>query len=220
MTDSSPVLERDLAYQAGLGWFGKNTCLIQRGQGSLFFIGEIYTDLATDPVNTLIPDFCGTCDKCIQACPTNAIEKPRILNAQKCISYLTIESKKVPPMELREKINDWFFGCDICQTVCPWNEKVFKNQLETESKKTLNTKDREILIAELQFILNASGKKLQKEFQNSPLSRAGHFGLKRNAIIVASNQKLTELKPDILKYQHHAKLGELANWALSILAKH
>ncbi len=128
-TDSSPLLERDLAERAGLGWFGKNTCLIHPKKGSLFLLGEILTSLDFELKMEEIPDFCGKCQKCMEVCPTQAITAPRVLDASKCISYLTIESKKIPGEELRKAIGDWFFGCDICQTACPWNQKVFRNRL-------------------------------------------------------------------------------------------
>lgn len=217
LTDSSPVLERDLAATASLGWFGKNTCLIHPKKGSLFFLGEIYSDLSCDWQNKPLPDFCGTCNRCIEICPTQALESPRLLNSNKCISFLTIESKTIPPLEMREKIGDWFFGCDLCQTVCPWNQKIFKDQLFTQSKLSLSATDRKELIQDLQFVLNASGKTLQKSFYGLALARAGSFGLKRNAIIVAANQNLFELKEDILKLKNNEKLAELVNWALEKL---
>ena len=123
-TDSGPVLERDLAYQAGLGWFGKNTCIIDQKKGSLFFIAEILTSLQLDKAELTHPDRCGTCTRCIEACPTSALsEEKRSLDASKCISYLNIEKKGLPALDLRSSMGNWFFGCDICQTVCPWNEK-------------------------------------------------------------------------------------------------
>jgi epoxyqueuosine reductase len=216
-TDSSPVLERDLAYQAGLGWFGKNTCLIKPKTGSLFFIAEILTSLESDSTPELIPDFCGTCTRCIDACPTGAIEEPRLLNAKKCISYLTIESQEIPALDLREKMQDWFFGCDICQTVCPWNQKVFGKNLETVPKRQV-TDNRQALISELREILQLSGKQLQRKFHGSPLLRARPFGLRRNAIIVATNQNLKELSNDILFWQKDAKLKDLVDWSLKKLA--
>lgn len=209
-SDSSPVLERDLAYQASLGWFGKNTCLIHRKQGSLFFIGEIYTDLSLSSLHEPIADFCGKCTKCIDACPTEALIEPHVLDARKCISYLTIESKEVPPVELRKKIGSWFFGCDICQTVCPWNHKVF-------GKFDNKIPNRKKLIEELEMILTTSGKKLTEKLKFSPLVRARPFGLKRNALIIIGNENLFELKPLVETYLADDRLGELAQWTLSQL---
>lgn len=195
--DSSPILERDLAARAGLGWFGKNTCLIHPKKGSLFFICEILTSLKIEPVTAAVPDFCGNCTKCIDICPTKALEEPRVLNANKCISYWTIESRSTPPVELRSQIGDWFFGCDLCQTVCPWNEKVFKGQLNTSQMLEYPEEQTNALIEELRLILTLSGKKLSKLFALTPLDRAGSFGLRRNALIVIGNRKLYQLKAEV-----------------------
>lgn len=213
MTDSSPVLERDLAYRAGLGWVGKNTCVIHPKNGSLFFIGEIYTSLAVTSSTVPVHDFCGTCTRCIDICPTSAITEARKLDARKCISYLTIESRELPPVDLREKIGDWLFGCDLCQTVCPWNQKAFKNQLSIESLVTKSAPEEAALTEELRWILTSSGKHLEKSLLGTPLSRAGGFGLKRNALIVAANRRLTELSAEVAALTDHPKLGELAQWA-------
>lgn len=227
--DSGPILERDLAYKAGLGWFGKNTCLIHPQKGSLFFISEILTSLPIDKLNHIfdlptktqeqfIPDFCGKCTKCIDICPTQAIEEPRLLNAEKCISYLTIESKTTPPVELRKSMSDWFFGCDLCQTVCPWNLKFIKSHqlppVSNEKQISLNSAESQEQIAFFKMLLNSSNKKIQKEFSGSPLFRSGGFGLKRNALIVIANKKMIELKPDVEKLLNDPKLSELAQWCL------
>jgi len=219
MTDSSPVLERDLAYRAGLGWVGKNTCVIHPKNGSLFFIGEIYTSLATTTTTTPVHDFCGSCTRCIDICPTKAITEPRKLDARKCISYLTIESRELPPPELREKIGDWFFGCDLCQTVCPWNQKAFKNQLSIAPLVSKSAQETADLAAELRWVLSSSGKHLEKSLFGTPLSRAGGFGLKRNALVVAGNRRLTELTPEVTTLVTHPKLGELAQWTLARFAE-
>lgn len=213
-TDSSPVLERDLGLRAGLGWVGKNTCLIHPKKGSLFFIGEIYTSLPVQTEMEPLPDFCGTCTRCLDICPTGALVEPRKMDARKCISYLTIESRQVPPVELREKIGDWFFGCDLCQTVCPWNQKVFKGRLTTETTLTLDEVESSRLAEDLRYILRSSGKKLERDFWGTPLARAGSFGLKRNALLVAANRDLKELKEDVRPLLEHEKLGELADWCL------
>lgn len=221
-SDSSPVLERDLAYRSGLGWVGKNTCLIRPKVGSLFFIAEILTSLPCQEEAQLMHDFCGNCNRCIEACPTGALEAPRLLNANKCISYLTIESQEVPAQPLRSQIGDWFFGCDICQTVCPWNQKVFGSKMETVEKRDLTShseKYRAELISELREILTLSGKKLQKKFFGSPLMRARPFGLRKNAIIVATNQNLTELMPDIKAWEEDEKLKELVQWSSDQLSQ-
>lgn len=212
-TDSKPVLERDLGYRSGLGWVGKNTCLINRTDGSYFLIGEILTSLKNETTVSLVPDFCGTCQKCIEICPTQALVNERLLDARKCISYWTIESQKLPPETLRPAIQDWFFGCDLCQSVCPWNQKVFGKKLETVSKRNLAA-TRQGLVQEIKEILSLSGKQLGKKFSGTPLVRARPFGLRRNAIIVATNHKLTELKDAISYWQKDEKLNELVLWSL------
>jgi epoxyqueuosine reductase len=192
--DAEPVLERDLAVRAGLGWVGKNTCIIDRGGGSLFFIAEILTSLECEKTVTtevLAKEFCGSCTKCIDACPTGALIAPKTLDATKCISYWTIESKKIPEVSLSQKFGDWFFGCDICQTVCPWNGKVFgREKMEREQKGPGYTPG---LVHELRFVLTSSNRELQRRFAKTPLARSRGFGLKRNALIVTENLKLTEL---------------------------
>lgn len=218
-TDSSPILERDLAKRAGLGWVGKNTCLIHPKKGSLFFIGEIYTSLKFQTEIEPLHDFCGTCRKCIEICPTEALLEPRKMDARKCISYITIESRQSPPENLRAKIGDWFFGCDLCQTVCPWNQKVFKGQITVEKKLSLTKIEEEELIEDLRYILTSSGKKISKDFHGTPLARAGSFGLKRNALIVIANRKITELKTEVQTLVGHEKLTELAQWTLTQLSK-
>jgi epoxyqueuosine reductase len=158
----------------------------------------------------------------LDICPTGALEAPRLLNAQKCISYLTIESRAIPVPELRSGIGDLFFGCDLCQTVCPWNEKAFRRELQLDLQilekaplRKLTSDRREQLVGELREILTLSGKKLQKKYLNSPLQRAGPFGLRRNAIVVAANQGLSELRSEIQQWTEDEKLRELVAWALA-----
>jgi epoxyqueuosine reductase len=213
-TDSSPVLERDLARKAGLGWVGKNTCLIHPQKGSLFFIGEIYTSVKVTLEAKPVHDFCGTCTRCLDICPTQALVEPRKLDARKCISYLTIETKSPPPESLRSSIGDWLFGCDLCQTVCPWNQKAFKNQLSVASQENLNRDQEELLLLDLRYLLTSSGKKLGRDFAGTALSRAGSFGLKKNALIVAANRGLKILEPEVKSLLEHPRLGELAAWTL------
>ncbi len=225
--DSGPVLERDLAYRSGLGWFGKNTCLIHHQKGSLFFIAEILTSLPVSTINTSAitthPDLCGTCTKCIDVCPTQALTKDKTMKADQCISYLTIESKKTAPLDLRKKIGDWFFGCDLCQTVCPWNQKVFKlnaapaNLKSSDQLLNLTAEEKTDLTLFLKDILNSSNKLLQKKMTGSALFRAAGFGLKRNAMIVIANRKILELEDDVKLYLKDEKLSELAQWTLSEL---
>lgn len=216
-TDSSPVLERDLAARAGLGWFGKNTCLIHPKNGSLFLIGEILTSLDIQLATKPIPDFCGTCSKCMDFCPTQALTKARKLEADKCISYWTIESRKIPPENLRSQFGDWLFGCDICQTVCPWNQKVFNKQLEVKNTLSLSFTENLVLTNELRWILTTSYNQIQKKIRGTPLLRTGGKGLKRNALIVCANRKIKELLPEVQLLKKDAYLGELAEWCESQL---
>jgi epoxyqueuosine reductase len=214
-TDSSPVLERDLAKKAGLGWIGKNTCLLNRATGSLFLIAEIYTTMLLPIAHLESPDHCGTCTRCLDACPTGALVNPRELDARKCISYLTIESRELPPVGLRKQMGDWFFGCDICQNVCPWNIKFHgAEKLTPKSAEPLNDAD---LTQDLRWVLTSSNRALEKAFIGTPLTRAGGFGLKRNALVVAANRGLRELTIEITKIKDDPKLSELAEWALKTL---
>jgi len=209
-SDSGPILERDLAHKAGLGWFGKNSCLIHSQYGSFFLIGEVFTDLQLKPHTITHPDRCGTCTRCIDACPTNALLNNKTMDATKCISYHNIESKQTPPETMIPQFQNWFFGCDICQQVCPWNQK---NHTAT------NLKDPDVNLVELKkelsWILTSSNKKLQKVFRKSPLSRARGFGLKRNALIQIYQYDLKELTPLIKEYEDHEKLKTIAQWILN-----
>lgn len=203
-TDSGPVLERDLAYQAGLGWVGKNTCLIHPKQGSMFFIGEILTSLDLETSSDLVPDRCGTCTRCIDACPTDALEE-RDLDARKCISYLSIEHKGVVDNSLADNFGPWFYGCDICQAVCPWNEKKYgkdflgdKSFLKGEDiSSDLSVEDRMGLIEDIRGILNSSNKALTRRFRGSPMTRANPNMHKRNALFLVKNYKLIELESEV-----------------------
>lgn len=229
--DSSPVLERDLAARAGLGWVGKNTCLIDTKKGSLFFIGEIFSSLKFGLAEDLHADRCGTCTRCIDICPTQAIVEPRKLDARLCLSYLTIEAKRSASNELRPSIGDWFYGCDLCQTVCPWNEKAYgKEQMKAETSNSKET--RQGLIREVEWLLKSTDAEIETAFSETPLLRRRAYGLKRNAVLVSANRHLIELRPTLerLKLELASKLKtgsssspknedlfELCNWALDKL---
>jgi epoxyqueuosine reductase len=221
-TDSAPVLERDLAQRAGLGWVGKNTCLIDRARGSLFWIAEIYTTLELPVARLdLSADFCGTCTRCLDACPTGALKGPRELDARLCISYLTIESRALPPIALRSRMGDWLFGCDICQTVCPWNVKAHGRSVIDALGSGVGA--REDLIEDLRYILVSPNRLLEREFGGTPLWRSGGILLKRNALVVVANRKVVELRDVVESLRGNPRLGELAEWALeqlSLLAEH
>ena len=135
--DTGPVLERNYGKYAGVGWVGKNTCLINQEIGSWIFLGEIITNIELE-YDTVVPDRCGTCTRCIDACPTDAIIEPYVLDSRLCISYLTIELKDKIPTELREGIGNNIYGCDICQDVCPWNKRAhISDKLEFEPREEL-----------------------------------------------------------------------------------
>lgn len=204
--DSYPVLERDLAYRAGLGWMGKNTCLLSKENGSLFYICEILTSIERLQSPRLYTDHCGTCTKCIDSCPTGALQ-PRKLNVEKCISYRNIEDKVSSVESLKKELHGWFFGCDICQTVCPWNEKVHgKDRMQDLTSPFKISKES---VAELKTILSGSNKKLMEDYKDSPLSRARGTGLKKNALKLIHENKLTELKDFLKNLDVPDKLKEL-----------
>ena len=184
--DTGPLLERDLARRAGLGWFGKNTNLLNPRLGSFFFLGALVVDVALEVDAPFEADRCGTCTRCIDACPTDAITAPRELDARLCISYLTIELRGEIPVALREKIGDLIYGCDICQSCCPWNIR-FAQQLkvpEFAPRPALAGKDAQTLAREL---LAMSQDEFSAAFKGSPMKRAKLRGLQRNAEVVLRN---------------------------------
>lgn len=213
-TDTYPILEREWAWKSKMGWIGKNSMLIHPKKGSFFLLGEILTTLELSELTpTVSADHCGTCTRCIDQCPTSAILSNRTLDATKCISYWTIESRKIPPLELRQKFSGWFFGCDICQDVCPWNEKVFGKAETSPNHHDLATLTQEIL-----DILLSSNKKLTKRFAQTPLSRAGGFGLKRNALLCIYHYRIDQLKPTLLELDFgRSDLNELKKWVIEAL---
>jgi epoxyqueuosine reductase len=184
--DTGPILERDLARRAGLGWFGKNTNLLNPSLGSFFFLGALVLDVELAADAPFEADRCGTCTRCIDACPTGAIVAPRTLDATRCISYLTIELKGEIPVELREKLGALIYGCDICQEVCPWNERFARpNKVpEFAPRDVLAGKDARTLAREL---LAMTQEEFSAAFRNSPMKRAKLRGLKRNADVVLAN---------------------------------
>jgi epoxyqueuosine reductase len=186
--DTGPLLERDLARRAGLGWFGKNTNLINPKLGSFFFLGALLVDLELAPNEPFANDHCGTCTRCIEACPTGAIAEPRVLDATRCISYLTIENKGEIPLALRESIGELIYGCDICQEVCPWNES-FAQELREPAfrpRAAIAGKDARTLARE---ILAMTQEEFSAAFRGSPMKRAKLAGLKRNARVVLANTR-------------------------------
>jgi epoxyqueuosine reductase len=217
--DTGPLLERDLARRAGLGWFGKNTNLINPSLGSFFFLGALLVDLPLASDAPFSADRCGTCTRCLEACPTDAIVAPRILDATRCISYLTIELKGEIPVDLREAMGDLLYGCDVCQTCCPWNVSFSKDLAEDSPYKprdVLSRKDARTLARE---ILPMTAEEFSRAFKNSPLKRAKLGGLKRNAAVVLGNVGTPEdadvltralADPELIVREHAA-------WALTQL---
>jgi epoxyqueuosine reductase len=189
--DTGPLLERDLARRAGLGWFGKNTTLINPRGGSFFFLGALLVDLELELDEPFTADHCGTCTRCIDACPTNALVEPRVLDSNRCISYLTIELKGEIPEPMRPLIGELLYGCDICQEVCPWNEKFALPLREHafEPRPAIAGKDARTLAREL---LEMSDEEFRIGFKGSPMKRAKLRGLKRNAAVVLGNLSGTE----------------------------
>lgn len=172
-TDSAPVLERAWAARCGLGWIGKNTCLIVPGKGSYFFIGEILIDIELK-YDIPIEDFCGSCTKCLNACPTNALVAPFVLDSNRCISYHTIENRDEIPVKFKGKFQNWIFGCDICQDVCPWNTKV-----ESTHNQELAPK-KEILEMTREDWNSLSEEEFRKLFKKTALMRTKYYGMMRN----------------------------------------
>jgi len=181
VVDTAPLLERDFARLAGLGWFGKNTMLINKQAGSWFFLAALLVDVelqADEPHNT---SHCGTCTRCLDACPTDAFPEPYVLDARKCISYLTIELRGPIPLALREPMGDWLFGCDVCQDVCPWNRKAPRTDEPAFAPRPgMNHVDAASL-------LHLNEGEFQNRFGTTALARPGRGGLLRNAAIVLGN---------------------------------
>ena len=174
-TDAGPVPERELAQRAGLGWIGKNTMLIRPEAGSFFFIGSVFTDLLLDWDPPFELDRCGSCTRCLEACPTGALLEPRLLDATRCISYLTIEQPGPIPDELAERFEGYAFGCDICNDVCPWNQRFAEPTGISEFEAT-----RPPLDANPHYFENLTEEEFQERFGSSPLERAGLDGMRRN----------------------------------------
>ncbi len=211
-TDTGPILEKETAQKAGLGWIGKNTCLIIPEAGSFFFLAEILINLPFDPDSEFEKDFCGNCTRCIDSCPTNCILPNRTIDANQCISYLTIENRSTIPEKIREKINGWIFGCDICQQVCPWNI-TFSKEPEPNLFQSSESIQKFNIVTELKV----DKSEFKNKYSKSPIYRAKYEEYKRNLLIAAGNNFTTELfEPilDIFKHDENPDLQELADWVL------
>ncbi|HEU5304242.1 MAG TPA: tRNA epoxyqueuosine(34) reductase QueG [Gemmatimonadales bacterium] len=173
-TDAGPVPERELAQRAGLGWIGKNTMLIRPDVGSFFFIGSVFTDLPLEQDVPFDLDRCGSCTRCLDACPTDAFVEPRLLDATRCISYLTIEQKGPIPDELAQRFEGYAFGCDICNDVCPWNERFAQETKVPEFMPSLR------LAGEPDDFERLNDDEFAERFGDTPLERPGLEGMRRN----------------------------------------
>ncbi len=186
--DSGPVLERAWAARSGLGWIGKNGLLIQPQQGSFFFLAQLIIDLDLE-TDKAIKDYCGNCRRCIDACPTQAIVKPHVLKADQCISYFTIELKDSLPQDMKGKFDNWMFGCDVCQSVCPWNRFSLANQVPafqpSEELLQMNRKD----------WIELTREGFNNLFPKSAVKRTRYEGLKRNIQFLTSEENSPETDP-------------------------
>lgn len=171
--DSAPVLDKAWAAKSGLGWIGKNSNLITQRVGSFYFIAELIIDLELD-YDTITSDHCGTCTACIDSCPTQAIESPYVVNGSKCISYYTIELKDNLPVDMKGKFDDWAFGCDVCQDVCPWN------RFSKPHNEPLFNANPDLLSMSKQDWIEITEETFKAVFKNSPLKRTKYDGLMRN----------------------------------------
>lgn len=181
--DTGPILERDLARRAGLGWIGKNTMLIDPKRGSFFFLGALLVDLELQPDAPFESDRCGTCTRCLDACPTDALVAPRVMDATRCISYLTIEHRSDIAPALQPLMGELLYGCDICQDVCPWNVR-----FATETGDPALAPRPENVAPDPADLLALSEEAFRRRFKGSPIKRAKRRGLTRNAAIALKNR--------------------------------
>ena len=217
--DTGPILERDLARRAGLGWHGKNTNLINPQIGSFFFIGALFIELDLEPDTPFEADRCGTCTRCLEACPTRAILEPRLLDATRCISYLTIETKGSIPVALREAVGDLVYGCDICQDVCPWNV-AFSRDLGVDALSPRPALDRDAPTIAREF-LSMDDDQFRAAFKGSAMKRAKLRGLKRNAATVLGNIGMQD-DIDVLRStldDPDPMIQEHAQWAIDMITR-
>jgi epoxyqueuosine reductase len=210
VVDTAPLLERDFARRAGLGWFGKNTMLLNKRLGSYFFIGALLVnlELACDPPQAT--GHCGTCTACLDACPTQAFVAPGILDARRCISYLTIEHRGEVPEELRPGLGDWLFGCDVCQEVCPWNRKA-----PPGAEPALQSLP-ELEQVEPIELLGLSEEAFRSRFRGTAIMRTKRKGLLRNAALVLGNTGGAEALPALRRALEDGEpvVREAARWAI------
>ncbi|HTN74440.1 MAG TPA: tRNA epoxyqueuosine(34) reductase QueG [Pirellulaceae bacterium] len=193
VVDTAPLLEREFAQLAGLGWIGKNTLLLNKQRGSWFFLAALLTDIELDHDAPMATDHCGTCTACLDACPTHAFPAPYVLDASRCVSYLNIELRGPAPPELRSGIGDWLLGCDICQDVCPWNHKP-----PTTSEPAFQPRD-DANPLELLPLFELTDAAFRQRFRHTPLWRPKRRGILRNAAIILGNQRATLAVPALVR---------------------
>jgi epoxyqueuosine reductase len=215
--DTGPVVERALATAAGLGWTGKNTCLIHPKLGSYGFLAVLLTSLeaASEEMPLKAPDRCGSCRRCLDACPTGALVAPYQMDAAKCISYLTIEHRGAIEPALMDGMGRQVFGCDICQDVCPWNRKApVTADPEFEARK-------ELINPALDWLAGMDEAKFERTFNGSPARRAGFMGLRRNVAVAMGNTGLARFSPRLERWAESTDLGvrTAALWALKKLSR-
>jgi epoxyqueuosine reductase len=206
--DTGPIIERIFAKYAGIGWIGKNTCILNQELGSWLFLGVMLTSLELAP-DLPPPDRCGTCTRCLDACPTSAFPAPYQLDATKCISYLTIEKRGSIPEELRAGIGRQVFGCDICQDVCPWNRKSPLTRTPEFAPRP------ELVNPELEWLARLSLDEFRQVFRGTPVKRAKHSGLLRNVAIAIGNSADDRFLVVLDELSHHSDpaVAEAAQWA-------
>lgn len=211
--DTGPIVERAYARYAGVGWIGKNTCLLNQKLGSWLFLGVILTSLEVPPEQypQLAADRCGSCTRCIDVCPTGALTAPRQMDASLCISYLTIEKRGPIPLELREGIGRQVFGCDICQDVCPWNRKA---PIAADPELQPRT---ELVNPALDWLAELDSESFGRLFFGSPIRRPKFEGLRRNVAIAMGNSGLRRFLPKLEEWQRgdDTVLADAASWAAS-----
>ena len=217
--DTGPLIEREWAQLAGVGWTGKNACTLNEELGSFFFLGVILTSLAV-PVEaraTLAADRCGSCTRCLEACPTDALIAPRQMDASRCISYLTIEKRGAISEELRAHMGRQVFGCDICQDVCPWNDRPARSGPITVDP-ALEPRP-QLVNPSLAVLAAMSEEEFGRVFYGSPVKRAKYAGFRRNVAIAIGNSGSTDLAPHLERWVGDADpvLAEAAGWALQRL---
>lgn len=193
-TDTGPLMERDLAQRAGLGWIGKNTCLIHPNYGSYLFLAEVLLGIELQPEAPFEHDRCGSCTRCVEACPTQCLLPQRVLDARRCISYLTIEHWGIIPPELRPLISNWVFGCDVCQQVCPWNQR-FANPEGDPAFAHRPGIPHPVLTAEL----GLTPEEFQHKFRGSPIKRSKRRGYLRNIAVALGNAANPSALPSLIR---------------------